>query len=178
MTDMANNNQPQQATTRQDPWQAAMAQILMQQAMTGNNNFLWGTILSRLLKNGWESQKKRYDESVIENRVDPSVPVANNLYSNIHNWLGGMFGTRKPRPAEGNVPTYQSERDQLRQDLFDGRSLVKNAMNSNVTPQTNTWGNIPSMLETGKYYNPNDIPAWGNEDIDAEIRRQRLLGFR
>ena len=114
----------------------------MQQGMLGNNNFLWGAILSGLLTQGWKSQKNRYDESVVRNRVDPSVPVADNLYSNINNWLGGMFGTRKPRPAEGNVPTYQSERDQVRQDLFDGRSLANSAM-GNVTPQVPQQNIIP-----------------------------------
>ena len=105
VSDMANNNRQQQATkaTRQNPWQSAMAQLIAQQAMMGNDNFLWGSILGNLLKNGWASQKRAYEETQERGLDTPR----GNLYAPIRNWIDGIIGARKPRPTD-NTEFYKT----------------------------------------------------------------------
>ena len=160
MNSQQQRNQQQQQEKKQSPWDSVMAQILMQQGMLGNNNFLWGAILSGLLSNGWKSQKRRYEEALDNYESNPSKYAEPgkdyNLYSSINNWLGGMFGTRKPRPADntefykthdpnfgatsmldyGTKDLYQSDRDNAMKPYTWDDARIANEVKNAMTPDS------------------------------------------
>ena len=152
-----------QIIAKHSPWDSAMAQIIAQQAMTGNNNFLIGMILSGLLKNGWESQKKDWETA----QDNPDVKPINNMYGNIRNWFEGITGKRKNNSEmQGgfNVPTYQSEIGQVL-DKYPMLTTPNTSYNDVPSSQID-WNNIPSIL------NARQNTAWANQGIGSDEMRE------
>ena len=138
----------------------------LQWAQQGNDPALIGNILGQLLKGGWESQKRDYQNSVSAHEQDNTVPVKENLYSRTTNSINDLINRITGRRETTDKPTDPWVEAYLADTGHGYPDYVRQA-------SMQAFGNYPPFFIEKK--NVSGIPDAENEEIN-QAKKDAPLG--